>query len=110
MACNGKTPEKPEKRLQIRKIISRRPPFLCKVPSFFRQKQSVERRMVCKVLPLYGLSTVQTHDDRRIRKLRNAAKPQPKVNWPQKIAKIAKKNDISSYLCVLYVPLWQESC
>jgi hypothetical protein len=57
-----KLPKKRKKRLQTRKIIWRRSPFICIMP---RQKRSIERRMICKVLPLYGLSTVQAPDDRR---------------------------------------------
>ena len=36
--------------------------------------------------------------------------PQPKMDLPQKIAKIAKKENVSPCLCVLYVPSRQKYC
>jgi len=45
----------------------------------------------------------------RRRKNPGAAEPQPKMNCHKRSQRSQRKNSISSYLCVLYVPLWQKS-
>ena len=68
--------------------------FFCKTAPFLGQKQTLKRRMVCKLLSLYGLDSTNKGAARRIggeSHLTEEAAGLNTIQWPQKGTKSAEE-------------------